>query len=61
MGGVDLAETTEERDLVVLVDSNLEFDKHIKAIVNKANRMMGLIRLDFTCMDEEIFMNYTLC
>ena len=57
MGGVDLAETTEERDLGVLVDNNLEFDKHIKTIVNKANRMMGLIRLGFSCMDEEIFMN----
>ena len=57
MGGVELAETTVERDLGVLVDNCLEFDKHIKAIVNKANRMMGLIRLGFSCMDEEIFMN----
>ena len=47
MGGVELAETTVERDLGVLVDNCLEFDKHIKAIVNKANRMMGLIRLGF--------------
>merc|ERR1712055_360296 len=49
MGGVELAETTVERDLGVLVDNCLEFDTHIKAIVNKANRMMGLIRLGFSC------------
>ena len=57
MGGVDLIVTAEERDLGVLVDNKLEFDKHIKEIVNKANRMVGLIRIGFACLDEEIFMN----
>ena len=46
MGGVQLAETTHERDLGVIVDDSLEFDKHIKEIVNKANRMLGLLGLD---------------
>ena len=57
MGGVQLAETTHERDLGVIVDDSLEFDKHIKEIVNKANRMLGLIRIGFACMDKDIFMN----
>ena len=57
MGEVDLIVTAEERDLGVLVDNRLEFDKHIKEIVNKANRMVGLIRIGFACLDEEIFMN----
>ena len=57
MGGVDLEKTTEERDLGVLVDDRLEFDKHIKGVVNRANRMLGMIRIGFSCLDEEIFMN----
>ena len=57
MGGGDLAITTEEKDLGVTIDDRLEFDIHIKNIVNKANRMLGLIRIGFTCLDREIFMN----
>ena len=57
MGGVDLETTSGERDLGVLVDDRLEFDKHIKGIVNKANRMLGMIRIGFSCLDEKIFMN----
>ena len=57
MGESNLAETTAERDLGVMIDNELEFDKHIKEIVNKANRMVGLIRIGFTYMDKEMFMN----
>ena len=57
MGGVELEKSTEERDLGVLIDDRLEFDKHIKGIVNKANRMLGMIKIGFSCLDEEIFMN----
>ena len=39
------------------VDENLEFDKHIKTIVNRANRMLGMIKIGFTSLDMEIFMN----
>ena len=44
MGGVELEKTSEERDLGLLVDDRLEFDRHIKGIVNKANRMLGMMR-----------------
>ena len=57
MGGIALTETTEERDLGVLVDDKLIFDKHIREIVNKANRMLGMIRRGFDCLDKEVFMN----
>ena len=57
MGGSVLTETTEERDLGVLVDDKLIFDKHIREIVNKANRMLGMIRRGFDCLDKEVFMN----
>ena len=57
MGGSELAVSAMERDLGVIVDEKLEFDKHIKTVVNKANRMLGLIKIGFNCLDEEIFMN----
>ena len=57
MGGVDLEKTSEERYLGVLVDDRLEFDSHIKGVVNRANRMLGMIKIGFSCLDEEIFMN----
>ena len=57
MNETNLATTKEERDLGVLVDDQLGFDKHIKTIVKKANRMLGLIRISFSSLDKEIFMN----
>ena len=57
MGGRNLMDTTTEKDLGVLFDSELEFDQHIRGLVNKANRMLGMIKLGFACMDKQIFMN----
>ena len=56
MGGVDLTVTTEEKDLGVLIDDKLDFGKHIKDIVKKANRRLGLIKKGFDCLDKEMFM-----
>ena len=41
----------------MLVDDELEFDKYIRAIVNIANRVLGMIKQDFTYLDKEIFLN----
>ena len=57
MGGTDLTETTEEKDLGVLVDDKLDFGGHIKTIVKKANQRLGLIKKGFDCLDKEMFMN----
>ena len=57
MDGAELTETEIEKDLGVQVDNKLEFDKHIKGIVGKANRMLGLIKIGFSCLDQEIFMH----
>ena len=57
MGGVNLAVTKEERDLGVLVDDKLKFENHIKGIVKKANRMIGLIKIGFACIDKVMFNN----
>ena len=41
----------------MLVDDKLGFSKHIKGIVGKANRMLGLIRIGFACLNKMMFMN----
>ena len=57
MGGAELETTNAERDLGVTIDSKLDLGTHIKSIVGKANRMLGLIRISFACLDKSIFMN----
>lgn len=51
---------TEEKDLGVLFDNQLDFGKHIRSIVGRANRMLGLIKISFDCMDREMFRNLYL-
>ena len=55
MGGENLTVTTEEKDLGVIFDEKLEFDKHIRLMVNRANRMLGMIKSGFACMSKDIF------
>ena len=57
LNGTVLTESKEEKDLGVLIYNDLKFSKHIKGIVGKANRMIGLIKLSFECMDENMFLN----
>ena len=42
-----------EKDLGVNVQENLKFDKHISLTVNRANRLVGLIKHAFSYLDEE--------
>ena len=57
MGNTELTNTTEEKDLGVLIDNKLHFYKHIRGVVNKAaNRILSMIRIGFTCLDKEIFL-----
>ena len=46
----------EEKDLGVTLQSDLSFDKHISEKVNKANRMMGMIRRSFEFLDVDMFL-----
>ena len=57
LNGTKLAETCEEKDLGVLVDNQLNFTKHIKGIVGKANRIIGLIKISFGTLDDAMFNN----
>jgi hypothetical protein len=57
MDGAELTKSVKEKDLGVLVENNLEFDQHIKGRVGRANRLLGLIKIGFACLDQEVFMN----
>ena len=50
--GTNREVVTEERDLGVLFDKRLDFDKHVRAILGKVSRMLGLIKFSFECMYE---------
>ena len=47
LGGIE-----EQKDIWVIIDSNLEFDKHINQKINKANSIMAVIRRSFTTLNQ---------
>ena len=57
MNGANIEETMEEKDLGVLIDNELEFGKHIKSIVGRANSVLGMIRIVFNHMNKKMFLN----
>ena len=52
-----LKDTELERDLGVNVDPELKISKHIEIQVNKANKVLGLIRRSYKYMDKEMLKN----
>ena len=57
LNGTVLAEMKSERDLGVVIDNELKFSKHIKGIVAKANRMLGLMKISFESIDKDMFLS----
>ena len=51
-----IQKVNEEKDLGVIFDDNLIFNKHIGSKVKIANRNLGLIFKNFTFMNKEIFL-----
>ena len=47
-----LKNTEFEKDLSVNVDPELKFSKHIEIQVNKANKILGLIRRSYEYMNK---------
>ena len=47
MEGVPLKPSKQEKDLGVLVDQNLNFSDHVTSTVNKASKLLGLIKRTF--------------
>ena len=54
---IEIKSTTCERDLGVYIDNELKFTHHTVTQVNKANRLVGLIRRSFTHLDVDSFKN----
>ena len=50
-----IAKCDDEKDLGVTFDKELKFDKHISNSVNKANRMIGIIKRTITYLNKENF------
>jgi len=46
-----LGDTRIEKDLDVFIDEELKFHVHVSKAVEKASRLLGLIRATFTCLD----------
>ena len=53
MGDRTLETATEEKDLGVIIDEKLKFDKHTEVQANKANKVLGLLRRSFETLDKE--------
>ena len=47
---------TSEKDLGITFQNDMKFDIHISNVVNKANRLLGLIKRTFSYMDKTIFL-----
>lgn len=59
MAGVNVLDTIEyEKDIGVIIDNKLEFDRHIQNIVNKANQVFGIIGRSFSDMSIGPFLLY---
>ena len=50
-----LGEIEEQKDIGVIIDSNLEFDKHINQKINKANSITAAISRSFTTLNQHTF------
>jgi len=46
-----------EKDLGVTFDNDFKFDVHINNVINKANKMIGIIRRTFSYLDNTTFLN----
>ena len=55
LDGTVLVETMEEKDLGVLIDNDLKFSRHVRGIVARANRMIGLMKISFENFDKDMF------
>ncbi len=56
-----LHETTCEKDLGILVDNTLSFDKHICEAIKRANKKLAMIRRTFVYLDKKMLVQlYTV-
>ena len=53
---VQLEHVFEEKDLGIIIDTDLTFDVHVSEMIKKANNMLGLIRRSFCCLNADILL-----
>ncbi len=69
MEGTKLESVTEENDLVVLIDEELKFHKHVSAAVSKANQTLGIVKRTcntlnmelLPCLASSLYSRYKTC
>jgi len=44
MNGMDIVGVAKENDLVLLIDCNIKFHSQSSTVVNKASRLLGLMK-----------------
>ena len=49
-----ITSTTQEKDIRVIFDNNLQFNSHITTTVNKCQQILSIIKRSFDCIDENI-------
>ena len=54
--GQEIEKVSEEKDLGIYIDSQLNFKLHIDFKIKKANQMLGLLKRSFNYMDKEMFL-----
>ena len=47
---------TKEKDLGIWFQNTLKFEEHINYVVNRANRLVGLIKRTFKSLDRDSFL-----
>ena len=51
---VKLETSNFEKDLGVYVENEIKFSRHAELTSNKANSLMGMIKMLFTCIDKQM-------
>ena len=54
MNGTQLVESSEERDLGILVENDMKWSKQCAKVVTSANRMLGMIKRSFGYLNRQI-------
>ncbi len=56
LNSTNLQSITQEKDIGVIIDADLEFESHISEKVKKASQMFALLRRSFNFLNDELFL-----
>ncbi len=56
LSSTNLKSISQEKDIGVIIEENLEFDNHISEKVKKASQMFALLRRSFNFLTDELFL-----